>query len=542
MYEMIVETKNPFQPLSSGPLEVEEVSGTDYIEAQRAHAASSGLKKDLGWFNLVCLGVGCTIGAGIFVLTGVCARDKTGPALFLSFIISGFVSLLSAFSYAEFAGLSPTAGSAYGFTRASLGPLFGWIVGWDLVLEYAVAAAGVAQGWSKYFNVLVELCGGKIPLAIRTTPWSYDPETGKAEITSAAFDFPAVCITITLTLLLIRGVKESARINNIFVFIKVGVVLFVIFAGLNYVKAENYFPFMPYGFFRLSFFGFTVIGQSDPGGNSVGVLAGSAIVFFAFVGFDAVTTNAEECINPQRDLPIGILGSLTISTILYVGLSLVLVGMVPYQEIDRESPISSAFGTVGVEWAEVMVTVGALAGLTSVLIVSLMGQPRILMAMARDGLLPSQVFTEIHPIYRTPYKITALTGLFVALLGSLIPLTVLVELVSMGTLLAFGLVNVSVIYLRYAHPEIPRPFLCPFFPFTPGLGALMCLLLMISLPSDNWIRLIVWFSLGMMVYDLYGRHNQSKVRGRSKESNLDRLEREGRPLTEKNDSEHSETE
>lgn len=541
--QILQETRNPFQPVS-GSLEVEDPSpGNDYLEAQRAYAARSGLKKDLGWFNLTCLGVGCTIGAGIFVLTGVCARDKTGPALFLSFIISGFVCLLSAFSYAEFASLSPTAGSAYGFTRAALGPFLGWIVGWDLVLEYAVAAAGVAQGWSKYFRVLVRLCGGSIPLAIRTTPWSYDPETGESSVTHAAFDLPAVAITLVLTLILIRGVKESARINNLFVFIKVGVVLFVIFAGLNYVKSENFFPFMPYGFFGLSFFGYTVYGDSDAGGNSVGVISGAAIVFFAYVGFDAVTTNAEECINPQRDLPIGILASLFISTILYVALSLVLVGMVPYHEIDRESPISSAFGTVGVEWAEAIVTVGALAGLTSVLIVSLMGQPRILMAMARDGLLPAQVFTEIHPVYRTPYKITAITGLFVALLGSLIPLTILVELVSMGTLLAFGLVNVSVIYLRYAHPEIPRPFLCPLFPFTPGLGALMCLLLMLSLPSDNWIRLIAWFALGMLVYYFYGRHNQIHF-SRKKRTDFPKadLEREGRPLTQREDSETSDTE
>lgn len=505
----IIANDNHSEPVVLPSSEVNE-SGNEYINRQIALSERSGLRKDLEWPNLIGLGVGMTIGAGIFVLTGVCARDKTGPALFLSFIVSGIVCLLSALSYAEFAGMAPTAGSAYGFTRATLGPFMGWVVGWDLVLEYAVTGAGVAQGWSKYCRRLIKICGGEMPLAISTTPWSYDPDTGKPGVTGSVFDLLAVTILAVCTLILIRGIKESTYVNNGMVVFKVLVVLFVILVGMAYTKTENYSPFMPYGFFGLSFFGYTAIGESDASGNSVGVLAGASVVFFAYIGFDGVTTCAEECKNPQRDLPIGIIGSLAISTVLYVALSIVLVGMVPYKEIDRDSPVSSAFGYVGLPWAEVIVTLGALAGLTSVLMMSLLGQPRILMAMARDGLLPKKFFTDIHPVYRTPHKITALIGVLVSVISSLIPLTVLVELVSMGTLMAFALVNISVIRLRYISPDIVRPFRCPCFPYIPGAGAVLCLLLMLSLPSENWFRLIGWFGLGMIIYYNYGRHHASR--------------------------------
>lgn len=487
------------------------VEGEEYFKRELAKGNAAGMKKVLRWPELISLGIGATIGAGIFVVTGAVARDTAGPALCLSYIFSGFCCLLSSFSYAEFAAISPQAGSAYGFTKATMGTWWGWVIGWDLILEYGVTAAGVSQGWSKYFNALLKLFGAEVPLLIRSAPWAYDPDTGKITVTGSMFDVPAVLISFTLTLILIRGIKESARINNFMVAFKVTIVLFVILGGIAFISPSNYQPFMPYGFFGISFFGYTAVGGTDKKGDSVGVLAAASIVFFAFIGFDAVSTQAEECENPQRDLPIGIVGSLVVSTVLYVSVALVLVGMVPYQQIDREAPLSSAFGDHGMKWAQVIVSLGALAGLSSVMLVNLLGQPRILMAMARDGLLPKEFFSDIHPTFRTPYRSTALTGLFVAIVGALIPLSVLVELVSMGTLMAFGFVNVSVIILRRTQPNLHRPFKCPYCPWVPGAGAASCFLLMLSLPSTNWVRLIVWFLIGMTVYKFYSVPNMARI-------------------------------
>jgi len=506
---------NPLHVLDKTLVELNVTEDTEsYFEAQsRKH----GMKRVLRWPELILLGIGATIGAGIFVVTGVVARDKTGPALCLSYIFSGLACLLSAFSYAEFSGLAPTAGSAYGYTRSTMGELLGWVIGWDLCLEYAVSAAGVAQGFSSYLSSLLAIYGHSIPLEIRGTPWAFDPDTGKLTATGSYFDLIALVVTFLATLLLIRGIKETARLNAVMVCFKIGVCIFVIIVGAMFVKAENFTPFMPYGFAGISFFGYTAVGQSDAQGNSVGVLAGASVVFFAYIGFDAVTTNAEECENPQKDLPIGIIGSLLISTLLYVGVSIVLVGMVPYKLIDRSAPISTAFGHVGGNSAlsaaaQVIVSLGALAGLSSVLLVNLMGQPRILMAMARDGLLPYNLFTDLHPTYLTPYRSTALTGLCVGWISALIPLSVLVELVSMGTLMAFMFVNISIIVLRVRKPDLRRPFLCPGYPYVPALGALCCFSLMISLPSSNWVRLVVWFAIGMAIYYAYGKKNAAAMR------------------------------
>jgi APA family basic amino acid/polyamine antiporter len=427
--------------------------------------------------------------------------------------------MLSALSYAEFAAMSPTSGSAYGYARATLGPRWGWIIGFDLILEYSVAAASVAQGFSRYFNAFLKLMGGSVPTIFRSAPFAYDADSGDFTGTGSAFDLPAIAITVILSVILYRGIKESARLNTIMVITKVAIVIFVIIAGSLYVKAENYHPFLPFGFFGISFFGYSAIGQTDPSGAAVGVLAGSAIVFFAYIGFDAVSCNAEETKNPQRDLPIGILGSLAISTVLYVLVSIVLVGMIPYNLIDREAPISDAFHRVGLGWCEWIIALGALAGLTSVLMVTLLGQPRIFMAMARDSLLPA-FFAESHRKFQTPYKSTVVTGIFVSLFAGFIPLSILVELVSIGTLFAFAIVNISVILLRKKHPEIPRPFKCPGVPYIPALGAALCFLLMISLPSANWIRLIIWFALGQAIYYFYGKKNQEKPR------NIEDLRRE----------------
>jgi APA family basic amino acid/polyamine antiporter len=334
---------------------------------------------------------------------------------------------------------------------------------------------------------------------VNQTPFSYDPATGVLQSTGSIFDLPAFFITVVITVLLMRGVNESAKFNNFMVVFKVIVVLFVIFTGCAYVQDKNYTPFMPYGFFGLSFFGYTAVGQTDAAGNSVGVLAGSSIVFFAYIGFDAVTNSAEETNNPGRDLPIGIIGSLLISTLLYILVSLVIVGMVPYHDIDTDAPISTAFNDIGLHWAAVIVSLGAIAGLTSVLLVNLMGQPRILLAMARDGLLPT-FLSDIHPVFKTPLNATAVTGIFVSLLASLIPLSILVEVVSMGTLSAFIFVNIGIIVLRRTQPNLVRPFVCPYVPWLPAAGAFICFMLMLSLPSTNWLRLVIWWTIGQIIY------------------------------------------
>jgi len=477
------------------------------------------MKKVLGWPQLISLGVGSTIGVGIFVTTGVVAATKSGPALFLCYIISAITCALAGLSYAEMAAMSPSAGSAYSYARASLGQLMGWIIGWDLCLEYAVSTASVAQGWSKYLNALLQLMGAGIPKVISQAPWDYHPETGEIVSTGAIFDLPAVVITIVITYLVVKGIKESARMADIMVIAKVVVVLFVIFVGAAYVNPENFSPFAPYGVFGLAFFGETVVGQSAPDGSPVGVFAGAAIAFFSYIGFDSVTTSAEETKNPQRDLPIGIIGSLTVSTVLYCAVSVVLVGLVPYKDISIDAPVSDAFGAVGLAWAEGIIAIGALVGITSVLLVFSLGQPRIFMAMARDGLLPRSFFASLHPVYRTPYKSSILTGIIVSFIAAFIPLSVLVELVSIGTLLAFTIVCCSIIVLRRTAPDIPRPFKCPWVPWVPGAGAAVCILLMLSLPSSNWIRLIVWLAIGMLIYLVYGRkHGRMVMAEREREA------------------------
>ena len=476
------------------------------------------LRKSLTWAGLISLGVGCTIGAGIFVVTGQVARNITGPALFLSYIISGAACMMAALCYAEMAAITPSAGSAYSYARSTLGELAGWIIGWDLTLEYTVAASAVAKGWSEHANELLALMGLPLPAAISTAPLD-----GSLSLTGGVIDLPAVLITACLTVLLCRGIKESAAFNNVMVALKVSIVLFVILAGVSYVSVDNFTPFLPYGFFSLSLFGYPIVGQTNDNGDAVGVMSGASIVFFAYIGFDAVSTQAEECKRPQRDLPIGIIGSLLISTVLYVCVSLVLVGMVPYTQIDTGAPFSKAFADVNLSWAEGIVAVGALTGITSVLLVTMLAQPRILLAMSRDGLLPQSFFAYVHPQYRTPYFSTILTGSLVAITSGLLPLAVLVELVSIGTLFAFLLVCICVPLLRRSKPQLPRPFMCPYSPYIPALGAALCFLLMLSLPASNWWRLLVWLAIGLCIYFAYGRRRRQKgyVLGRADEDDDD---------------------
>ncbi len=473
------------------------------------------LRRVLGPLHLTSLGVGCIIGTGIFVLTGVAAHDKAGPALTLSFCVAGLACILAALCYAEFAAMVPVAGSAYTYAYATLGEVFAWIIGWDLVLEYTVASATVAHGWSHYFQDFISIFGFHIPKHFSNAPFDFLPATGHLVLTGTWFDAPAIVIAAIVTVILVIGIQESATINTAMVIIKVAIVLFVIIVGAFYVKPANWHPFAPFGYTGISMFGKTLFGQTGKGGEPLGVLAGSAMIFFAYIGFDSVSTHAEEAKNPQRDIPIGIMASLVLCTILYIAVSAVLTGMVPYDKINIDAPVSDAFRQVGLPWAQFLISLGAIAGITSVLLVLMLSQPRVFLAMARDGLVPPSIFGAIHEKFRTPYKSTILTGIVVATLGAFIPLRILAELVNIGTLLAFVIVCAAVLVMRKIHPEVERPFKCPMVPIVPIGGILLCLMLMFSLPAENWIRLIVWLAIGLAIYFGYGRHHSVLAKERA---------------------------
>ena len=470
-------------------------------------AGEHRLRRVLGPWQLTALGIGAIIGTGIFVLTGVAAHDKVGPALTLSFAVAGAACIFAALCYAEFASMVPVAGSAYTYAYATLGELFAWIIGWDLVLEYGVASATVAHGWSHYFQDFIGIFGLKLPHLFTNAPFDFDPTTGLLVATGTLFDLPALVISVLVTVVLVIGIQESARINAAMVAVKLFVVLFVIVVGAFYVDPQNWVPFAPYGYTGISIFGHTLMGQTGPAGEPLGVLAGAGTIFFAYIGFDAVSTQAEEARNPQRDVPIGLMVSLVLCTILYIAVAAVLTGMVPYDKINVDAPVSDAFRQVGLPWAQFLISLGALTGITSVLLVLMLSQPRIFLAMARDGLLPKSFFGAVHARFQTPWKSTILTGIFVGLMGALIPLRVLAELVNIGTLLAFVIVCAAVLVMRRINPETARPFRCPMVPLVPLLGIGFCLLLMFSLPSENWLRLFVWLGIGFVIYFVYGRHH-----------------------------------
>jgi APA family basic amino acid/polyamine antiporter len=467
------------------------------------------LRRILGPVQLSSLGIGAIIGTGIFVLTGVAAHDKTGPALILSFVVAALACIFAALCYAEFASMVPVAGSAYTYAYATLGELFAWIVGWDLILEYAVASATVAHGWSHYFQDFIGIFGIKIPFAFTNAPFDFDPTLGTLMPTSKVMDLPAFVIAGIITLILVKGIQESASFNAAMVGIKLIVVFIVIAVGAMYVDTRNWHPFAPYGLTGVAFFGQTIFGQTGRGGEPLGMLAGAATIFFAYIGFDSVSTHAEEARNPRRDVPIGIITSLILCTVLYIAVSAVLTGMVPYDKINIDAPVSNAFAQVGLTWAQFLVSLGALTGITSVLLVLMLSQPRVMLAMARDGLIPPGFFGAIHEKFRTPWKSTILTGIFVAVLASFLPLRILAELVNIGTLLAFIIVCAAVLIMRRTNPELHRPFKAPFFPFVPILGIGICLLLMLSLPSENWLRLIVWLLIGFAIYFSYGKKHSA---------------------------------
>ncbi len=475
------------------------------------------LRRILGPITLSSLGVGAIIGTGIFVLTGVAAHDKTGPALILSFVVAGIACVFAALCYAEFASMVPVAGSAYTYAYATLGELFAWIIGWDLVLEYAVGSATVAHGWSHYFQDFIGIFNVFLPETLRKAPFDFDPSTGILALTGSLFDLPAVVITVIVTMILVKGIRESATFNATMVGIKVAIVFLVIGVGAFWVNPANWRPFAPFGLTGIAFFGKTIFGQTGAAGEPLGMLAGAATIFFAYIGFDSVSTHAEEARNPRRDVPIGIISSLLICTVLYIAVSAVLTGMIPYNRINIDAPVSDAFKQVGLTWVQLFVSLGAIAGITSVLLVMMLSQPRVLLAMARDGLIPQSFFGAVHERFRTPWKSTILTGIFVGTLAAFLPLRILAELVNIGTLLAFAIVCAAVLIMRIKHPEAERPFRSPFFPYVPILGIALCLLLMFSLPTENWYRLIAWLAIGLVIYFSYGRRHSVLAKMRARE-------------------------
>ena len=434
-----------------------------------------GLKRALGALDLTALGIGAIIGAGIFVLTGVAAARLAGPAVTLSFVVSGFACAMAALCYAEFASMIPVAGSAYSYSYATMGELVGWIIGWDLILEYAVGAAAVAVGWSGYLRVILSGIGINLPVELTNAPGSAP---------GAIVNLPALLIVVVISAILVVGISESARINSIIVAIKLTAVAIVILVGAFYVRPANWSPFVPFGWH--------------------GIMKGAAVIFFAYIGFDAVSTAAEEVVNPQRNLPIGIIASLLVCTVLYIVVAAVVTGMTPYSTIDINAPLASAFVNQGLNFVSAIVSLGAVAGLTSVLLVLLLGQSRIFFAISRDGLLPP-AFSRIHPRFRTPYIPTIVTGIAVGITAAFLPIQEIAELTNIGTLFAFVLVCIGVWILRHADPGRKRPFATPLVPLVPILGVLFCGYLMASLPEVTWIRFFAWLAFGLIIYFSYGR-------------------------------------
>lgn len=473
------------------------------------------LRRVLGPVQLTGLGVGAIIGAGIFVATGAAAHNVAGPALILSYVVAGITCVFAALCYAEFASMVPIAGSAYTYAYATLGELFAWIIGWDLVLEYVVSSAAVANGWSGYFQSVLAKFGLELPAALSGPPIVYLAEKGEFVLTSGIINLPAVLVAFIVTAVLVKGIQESATFNATMVFLKLAAVVFVILVGSFYIDPSNWEPFAPYGMTGLSFFGHTLAGQTDQGGAPVGMLAGAAIIFFAYIGFDSVSTHAEEAKRPQRDIPIGIIASLLICTVLYVAVVAVLTGMVKYDQISVNAGVSDAFKHAGLPWAEFIIAAAGVAGITSVLLVMMLSGPRVFLAMARDGMLPTGFFGAIHPRFRTPWKSTILVGCVVSVMAGLLPIDALLHLANIGTLLAFVIVCAAVLVMRKRHPEAARPFRVPFSPVIPILGILSCLMLMFSLPAENWLRLLVWLAVGMVIYFAYSRRHSVLARTRA---------------------------
>ncbi|UCV05851.1 amino acid permease [Dechloromonas denitrificans] len=452
---------------------------TKSIDAMLAMAREDGLKKVLGPVDLVMMGIGAIIGTGIFVLTGTGALTA-GPALTVSFLIAAMACGFAALCYAEFASAIPVSGSIYTYCYATLGEIVAWMIGWDLLLEYGLAMSAVSVGWSGYFQSLMAGLGLALPTALTAAP-------GAIPGTHTIMNLPASLIMLAITWVVSHGARESARLNNLMVTIKIAVVLLFIGVGIWHVKPANWQPFAPFG--------------------AAGVFQAAALVFFSFIGFDAVTSAAEEVRNPRRDLPIGIIGSLTVCTVLYVAVSAIMTGIVPFANFAGvDHPISLALQFAGQNWVAGFVDLGAILGMTTVILVMTYGQTRIIFAMSRDGLLPKRL-SVVHPVYATPYFATWTVGIVFATIAAFVPLNVLAELINIGTLAAFTLISVSVLVLRRTHPELPRAFRCPGVPVVPLLSVGFCLFLMAHLQALTWIAFLVWLVLGLAIYFLYARRN-----------------------------------
>jgi basic amino acid/polyamine antiporter, APA family len=463
------------------------------FEALQAEAERGLLRRSLGPWNLTALGIGCIIGTGIFVLTGTAASQNAGPGLVLSMIISAVGCAFAGLCYAEFAAMVPVAGSAYTYAYATVGELFAWIIGWDLILEYALSVSTVAVGWSGYFVSLSRDLGITIPAALAAPPGAG----------AGVFNMPAAVIVVLVSALLVIGIKQSADTNTLLVSIKAAVLVVFVAAGAAYINRDNLTPFIPPNTGAFGQFGWS------------GVLRGAGVMFFAYIGFDAVSTAAQEAKNPSRDMPIGILSSLAICTVIYIAVAIVLLGIVPYRQLNVADPLAVGIDATGLRWLSPVIKIAALFGLFSTMLVNLLAQTRIFYSMSRDGLLP-KVFATVHPRFRTPHVSTIMTGAIIALVAGLTRIDVLGQLVSIGTLLAFVLVSIGIIILRRTLPAAPRPFRTPGVPFVPIMGALICLAQMVGLPVATWQRLLIWLSIGLLVYFLYSRQRSGvTLRARS---------------------------
>ncbi len=470
------------------------------LRALLAEAGAGTLRRELGPLALVTLGIGAVIGAGIFVYTGTVASQNAGPALTLSMVLAGIACAFAGICYAELASMIPVSGSAYTYAYATMGELVAWIIGWDLILEYSLSSSSVAVGWSGYAVILLRELGITVPPRLVGAPGTSVVLPDGSSVT-AVFNLPAVLICLAITALLVIGIRESARVNTTIVVIKVAVLVLFVIVGAQYVNTANLHPFIPPNTGHFGSFGWS------------GILRGAGIIFFAYIGFDAVSTASQEARNPGRDIPIGILVSLAICTVIYIAVGLVMTGLVPYTRLNVASPIAVAVQATGLAWLAPIINIGAICGLSSVILVNLLAQSRIFYSMSRDGLLPP-LFAKLHPRFRTPHVTTAITGLVVAVASGLFPIDVLGQLVSMGTLLAFAIVCMGVLILRRIEPDTPRPFKTPGMPWVPIFGTLICLYLMSGLPLRTWIRLVVWLAIGLTIYFTYGRFRAAAVRDR----------------------------
>ena len=464
----------------------------------RAESEGSLLRRSLGPLNLTALGIGSIIGTGIFVLTGTAASMNAGPALVLSMILSAIGCAFAGLCYAEFAAMVPVAGSAYTYAYATIGEIFAWIIGWDLILEYALSTATVAVGWSGYLVSLCRDLGIAIPPSL-TAPMGSTVNLADGTTVAGLFNLPALIIVLLVTGLLVIGIRQSAGTNTVLVVVKTLVLVLFVIVGAAYVQRENLTPFIPPNTGEFGSFGWS------------GILRGAGVMFFAYIGFDAVSTAAQEAKNPQRDMPIGILGSLAICTVIYIAVAIVLLGIVSYHKLDVADPLAVGIDATGLTWFSPIIKVSALFGLFSTMLVTLLAQTRIFYSMSRDGLLPP-LFSRVHPRFRTPYLSTILTGTIVGVASGLLPITLLGQLVSIGTLLAFVLVCLGIVLLRRTAPDVPRPFRTPWVPWVPALGAVICLAQMLALPLETWERLGIWLAAGMVVYFAYSRRRARAVR------------------------------